>query len=108
MRPPGSSTAGRRSSGSPPDSLRGRRFPGEELIPSRRRSTIDRKGGSPMRHVAFAGTFAASVEPRVRQLLRLPCQVTVIDEAGVIATLPEIDVLVTMVFTAEMAGAARR
>jgi phosphoglycerate dehydrogenase-like enzyme len=61
-----------------------------------------------MRHVAFAGTFAASVEARVREHLRLPCDVTVTDEVGVISTLSDIDVLVTMVFTAEMGAAARR
>jgi phosphoglycerate dehydrogenase-like enzyme len=61
-----------------------------------------------MRHVAFAGTFAAGVEARVREHLRLPCEVTVIDEVGIIAKLSDIDVLVTMVFTAQMGAAARR
>ena len=61
-----------------------------------------------MLHVAFAGTFAASVEPRVRDYLARPCDVTVTDEAGVTAKMFDVDVLVTMVFTAEMAGAAKR
>ena len=58
--------------------------------------------------IAFAGTFAASLEKRVRSLLTLPCDTTVTDEAGVLSLMPDVDVLVTMAFTREMAAAAKR
>src|SRR2546428_5307488 len=58
--------------------------------------------------VAFAGTFAASLEAPVRAHLGLPCEVVVADEAGVVGKLGDVDVLVTMAFTREMGGAAKR
>lgn len=58
--------------------------------------------------VAFAGTFAASLEAPVRARLGIPCEVVVGDEAGVVARLGEVDVLVTMAFTPAMGAAARR
>jgi phosphoglycerate dehydrogenase-like enzyme len=58
--------------------------------------------------VAFAGTFAASLEPRVRERLTVPCDVVVADEAGVVGALAGVDVLVTLGFTREMGAAARR
>jgi phosphoglycerate dehydrogenase-like enzyme len=58
--------------------------------------------------VAFAGTFAATLEPRVRALLSAPCDVVLCDEAGIVARLPDLDVLVTLAFTREMAAAGRR
>jgi phosphoglycerate dehydrogenase-like enzyme len=58
--------------------------------------------------VLFAGTFAASLEKRVRAHLTRPCEVGVADEAAVAALMPAVDVLVTMAFTREMAQAARR
>lgn len=58
--------------------------------------------------VMFAGTFAASLEARVRARLTLPCEVTVADEGAVAALVPRVDVLVTMGFTREMGAAARR
>ncbi len=61
-----------------------------------------------MINVAFVGTFAASVEGRVRRHLAVPCDVTVTDEDDVLAGLSEMDVLVTMGFTAEMGALARR
>jgi hypothetical protein len=62
-----------------------------------------------MVRVAFAGTFAASFVPRVRAVLAVPCDVVVLaDEAGIVARLPEVDVSVTIAFTREMGGAARR
>lgn len=61
-----------------------------------------------MIHVAFAGTFAASLEPRVRAHLRVPAEVTRADEATIVSTLPAVDVLVTMAFTREMGAAAGR
>lgn len=61
-----------------------------------------------MPRVAFAGTFAARLEPQVRAHLDVPCDVVVADEAAIASRLSDVDVLVTMAFTAEMGGAARR
>ncbi len=58
--------------------------------------------------VAFAGTFAASLEPRVRAHLTIPCDVIRADEAGIVTWLSDVDVLVTLAFTGEMGAAARR
>src|SRR5438105_13760021 len=58
--------------------------------------------------VGFAGTFSASMEPRVRAQLAMPCDVVVADEAGVVGKLADVDVLVTLGFTREMGAAARR
>jgi phosphoglycerate dehydrogenase-like enzyme len=61
-----------------------------------------------MLRVAFAGTFAASLEPRVRAHLTVPCDVLLADETAIVGKLGEVDVLVTLAFTREMAAAARR
>jgi len=61
-----------------------------------------------MIHVAFAGTFSASLEARVRSHLDVPCDVVVADEAGVVTKLADVDVLVTLAFNREMGAAARR
>lgn len=58
--------------------------------------------------IVFAGTFAASLEGRVRGHLTLPCDVRVSDEAAVVPLMPDVDVLVTMGFTREMGQAAKR
>jgi phosphoglycerate dehydrogenase-like enzyme len=58
--------------------------------------------------VAFAGTFAASLEGRVRARLTVPCDVAVADEAGIMRLMPDLDVLVTMGFTREMGEVAKR
>ena len=61
-----------------------------------------------MLHVAFAGTFPASLEQPVRRHLTTPCEISVASEADILPRLAEIDVLVTMGLTAEMARAAPR
>jgi len=61
-----------------------------------------------MLRVAFAGTFSATLEPAVRARLSAPCDVVVVDEAGVVTRMADLDVLVTLVFTREMAAAAKR
>lgn len=61
-----------------------------------------------MLRIAFAGTFPASLEQPVRRHLRTPCDIVVASEADVLPRLPEIDVLVTMGLTPEMARAATR
>jgi phosphoglycerate dehydrogenase-like enzyme len=58
--------------------------------------------------VLFAGTFAASLEKRVRGHLARPCEVRAADEAAVAALIPDVDVLITMGFTQAMAQLARR
>jgi len=58
--------------------------------------------------VAFAGTFAASLEAPVRAHLGIPCEVVVADEAGIVGKLADVDVLVTMGFTRAMGAAAGR
>jgi phosphoglycerate dehydrogenase-like enzyme len=61
-----------------------------------------------MFRVAFAGTFAASLEPPVRRRLTTPCEIVVAGEIDILPQLPQIDVLVTMALTAEMGRAATR
>ena len=58
--------------------------------------------------VAFAGVFAGHVADRVRARLRIPCEVVVADDRDILARLGDVDVLVSMVFTPEMAAAAPR
>jgi phosphoglycerate dehydrogenase-like enzyme len=59
-------------------------------------------------NVAFAGVFAGHVAPRVRARLRIPCQVILADDREILARLGDVDVLVSMAFTSEMAAAAPR
>jgi phosphoglycerate dehydrogenase-like enzyme len=61
-----------------------------------------------MLHVAFAGVFPACLEEPVRRHLTIPCEVIVASEADILTRLSEVDVLVTMGLTAEMARAAMR
>ena len=59
--------------------------------------------------VAFAGAFAARLAEPVRARLALPCEVMVDpDEAAIIPRLADVDVLVSMGFSAGMAEAAPR
>ena len=58
--------------------------------------------------LTFAGTFAASLEKRVRAHLTQSCAVGVADESAVVALMPDVDVLVTMAFTHQMGQAAKR
>jgi phosphoglycerate dehydrogenase-like enzyme len=61
-----------------------------------------------MLNVAIVGTFAASLEDAIRGNLTVRCEIVVSDEAGIISRLADIDVLVTMVLTREMARACLR
>ncbi len=63
---------------------------------------------SPVLRVGFAGAFSATFADRVRTHLRIPCDIILADEIGIVSRLPEVDVLVTLVFTREMGAAARR
>jgi phosphoglycerate dehydrogenase-like enzyme len=58
--------------------------------------------------IVFAGTFAASLETRVRAHLTQPATVTAADESRAAALMPDVDVLVTMAFTREMGERAKR
>src|SRR5438445_11690303 len=58
--------------------------------------------------VAFAGTFAARLAEPVQAHLGIPCDVIIDDEREIVSRLRELDVLVTLAFTSEMGGAARR
>src|SRR2546428_4644616 len=64
--------------------------------------------GPAMIRVAFAGTFAARLEYRVRARMAIPCDIVVADEVEIVSRLPDVDVLVTLAFTREMAAATRR
>jgi phosphoglycerate dehydrogenase-like enzyme len=58
--------------------------------------------------VGIVGVFAASLEGAIRQNLGISCEIVVSDEVGIISRLADIDVLVTMVLTGEIGGAAAR
>ncbi len=58
--------------------------------------------------IGFAGIFSARLEEPVRAHLEMPCNVIVADEVGIVPQLSEVDVLVTMAFTREMGGTAKR
>lgn len=58
--------------------------------------------------VAFAGAFAAQLVEPVRARLSLPCEIIADDEASIVPRLGDIDVLVSMGFTAHMAEHAPR
>lgn len=61
-----------------------------------------------MLRVAFVGPLASSFADRVRAHLAMACDFVHTDEQHVVGVLPEIDVLVTLVFTKEMSTAATR
>ncbi len=61
-----------------------------------------------MLRVAFAGTFSARLEARVRAHLGIPCDIILADEVGIVSRLSDVDVLITLAFTRQMGGAAGR
>lgn len=58
--------------------------------------------------IAFAGVFAGHVADRVRARLKLPHEVVLAGEREILPRLGDVDVLVSMAFTREMAAAAPR
>jgi len=64
--------------------------------------------GAPPLRVAFAGVFAEHLADRVRARLCIPCEVILGDEREILGRLSDVDVLVGMGFTREMAAAAPR
>lgn len=63
--------------------------------------------GRPIR-VAFAGVFAGQIADRVRARVQVPCDIVQGGEREVLSRLGDVDVLVSMAFTREMAAAAPR
>jgi phosphoglycerate dehydrogenase-like enzyme len=63
---------------------------------------------NPMLRVAFVGALSSSFADRVRAHLTIPCDFIHTDERNAGDVLPEIDVLVTLVFTREMGAASTR
>ena len=61
-----------------------------------------------MLRIAFAGAFAGRLAEPVRAYLTTPHEIVVAGEADIVAQLADVDVLVSLVFTREMAVAARR
>ena len=61
-----------------------------------------------MLRVAFVGALSASFAESVRARLAMPCEILLTTEAEVVSLLPELDVLVTLVFTSAMGAAAKR
>src|SRR5574341_1745122 len=61
-----------------------------------------------MLRVALVGALARSFAETVRVHLDVPCDVVLTDETEVVPRLPEVDVLVTLVFNAAMGAAAKR
>ena len=61
-----------------------------------------------MLRVAFVGALSSSFADRVRAHLTMPCDFIHTDEKNARDVLPDVDVLVTLVFTREMGAAATR
>src|SRR5262245_37186245 len=61
-----------------------------------------------MLRVPFLGALSSSFAERVRAHLTVPCDVVHTDEKNAPGILADVDVLVTLVFTAEMAATAKR
>ncbi len=61
-----------------------------------------------MLRVAFVGALSASFADHVGAHLAVPCDIVLTDETEVVSRLPELDVLVTLVFTRAMGAAAKR
>jgi len=58
-----------------------------------------------MLKIGIVGTFAASLETAIRRNLTIPCHIVVSEEAAVASRLADVDVLVTMALSREMARA---
>ena len=61
-----------------------------------------------MLKVAFLGPLASSFAERVHAYLSVPCDFIHTDEKNAMDVLPEVDVLVTLIFTREMGASARQ
>lgn len=63
---------------------------------------------APVLRAAFAGTFAATLEPAARARVAVPCDVVVTRETGIVERLADVDVLVSLAFTPAMGAAVAR
>ncbi len=61
-----------------------------------------------MLKIAFAGTFSRHLAKPVQSHLAVPHEIIVADDADIASRLADVDVLVSLVFTREMAAAAHR
>jgi phosphoglycerate dehydrogenase-like enzyme len=61
-----------------------------------------------MLRIAFVGPLSSSFAESVRARLTVSCDIVVTSEAEVVSLLPDLDILVTLVFTPAMMGAAAR
>lgn len=61
-----------------------------------------------MLRVAFVGALSASFADSVRAHLVMPCEILLTNETEVVSLLPEVDILVALVFTRAMGAAATR
>jgi len=55
-----------------------------------------------MIRIAFVGPLAGSFAEAVRANVDIPCEIVLSDEAGILSEMPDIDVVVTLVFTRKM------
>src|SRR5262245_40915752 len=67
---------------------------------------VDLNGRLIMVKVAFAGAFATKLVEPVRGRVRVPCELIADDESSILPRLADVDVLVTMTFSRQMADAA--
>jgi phosphoglycerate dehydrogenase-like enzyme len=58
--------------------------------------------------IAFAGVFAGHLADRVRARLEIPCELELGDERGILPRLGDVEILVSLAFTREMAAASPR
>src|SRR5580704_12160424 len=58
--------------------------------------------------IAFTGSFAVRLAEPVRARLSTPCEIIADEEARVIPRLADVEALISMIFTREMAAAAPR
>lgn len=58
--------------------------------------------------IAFVGPLACTFSEPVLKKVQVPCEAVLMDEAGVVAEMASVDVVVTLVFSKAMGEAARR
>jgi phosphoglycerate dehydrogenase-like enzyme len=78
------------------------------IVPARNIDDKSVDGRIAQMKAAFAGSFAARLIEPVRKRLTIPCEIVSGDETGILDQLGDADVLVSMVFTREMAAAGKR
>ena len=61
-----------------------------------------------MTRIAFVGPLAGSFAEAVRAKVDIPCEIILSDETGILSEMPDVDVVVTLVFTREMGERSAR